>query len=115
MMIKMQLTIYYLMNIVMNNNKNPLKNIPDTQVRHIIMQVLAWMWSLVFSMCFIILWIFGITTISYTMLLAAIVFTVLTFEIAKRKPRIFSSYYTSCRSYTIHLDGKRMNIWRRGF
>ena len=41
--VKMQRTIYDSWNVVMNHNKNPLKNIPDTQVRHMIMQVLAWM------------------------------------------------------------------------
>ena len=40
--VKMQRTIYDSWSVVMNHNKNPLKNIPDTQVRHMIMQVLAW-------------------------------------------------------------------------
>ena len=34
----------------MNMNVNPLKHIPDTNVRHMVLQVLAWMWCIVFSM-----------------------------------------------------------------
>ena len=75
----MQRTIYDSWSVVMNHNKNPLKNIPDTQVRHMIMQVLAWMWCIVFSMYFSSMWMFGITTIAHTMLLGAIAFTVLTY------------------------------------
>ena len=78
----MQRTIYDSWSVVMNHNKNH-KNIPDTQVRHMIMQVLAWMWCLVFSMYFTSMWVFGITAIAHTMLLGAIVFTVVTFETAK--------------------------------
>ena len=31
-------------NTVMNLEYNPLSNIPDTNARHLIMQVLAWIW-----------------------------------------------------------------------
>ena len=37
-------------NSVMDANINPLKNIPNLQVRHLIMQILAWMWVSVCSM-----------------------------------------------------------------
>ena len=35
--------------LVMNPNINPLKNITNLKVRHMIMQTLAFMWSGVFS------------------------------------------------------------------
>ena len=76
--------IYDCWNGVMNHNKNPLKNIPDTNTRHMIMQVLAWMWCIIFSMYFTSMWIFGITTIAHILLLSAIAITVATFETAKR-------------------------------
>jgi hypothetical protein len=110
MAVKMQRTIYDSWSVVMNHNKNPLKNIPDTQVRHMIMQVLAWMWCVVFSMYFTSMWVFGITAIAHTMLLGAIVFTVVTFETAKRKPRFFGSYFTPSRSRAIYVDGKRIEL-----
>ena len=88
----MQKIIFDTWNIVMNHNKNPLKYIPDTNVRHMIMQILAWMWCIVFSMYFTSMWIFGITTIAHLLLLGAIVVTVSTFETAKRKPQVFDGY-----------------------
>ena len=36
-------------NLVMSAKHNPLKHIPDNNVRHMIMQILAWMWAIVFS------------------------------------------------------------------
>ena len=40
----MQKFIYDTWNIVTFHNKNPLKNIPDNNVRHMILQVFAFMW-----------------------------------------------------------------------
>ena len=37
-------------NLIMDSAKNPLSNIPDINTRHMIMQVLAWMWCIIFSM-----------------------------------------------------------------
>ena len=36
-------------NAVMDADYNPLKNIPDLKTRHMVMQVLAWMWCIVFA------------------------------------------------------------------
>ena len=97
-------------NFIMNHNKNPLKNIPDTNTRHMIMQILAWMWCIVFSMYFSSMWIFGITTIAHILILGAIAITVATFETAKRKPSAFGGYYTPSRSRAIYYQGKRIEL-----
>jgi hypothetical protein len=97
-------------NFIMNHNKNPLKNIPDTNTRHMIMQILAWMWCIVFSMYFSSMWIFGITTIAHIFILGAIAITVATFETAKRKPSTFGSYHTPSRSRAIYYEGKRIEL-----
>ena len=76
-------------NSVMNANVNPLRHIPDTNTRHMILQILAWMWCIVFG--FIVSsWImFGVSAIIHLVLLAAIAITVGTFETAKRAPQYF--------------------------
>jgi hypothetical protein len=76
-------------NSVMDANVNPLKNIPNLQVRHLIMQILAWMWVSVCSMYVGSIAFWGINAIAHTLLLAAIVITVGTFETAKRKHAVF--------------------------
>ena len=77
---------------VMNHHVNPLKHIPDLQVRHMVLQVLAWMWCIVFSMYMGSLFVMGITMVAHALVLAAIVITVATFEVAKRKPQFFGGF-----------------------
>tara|TARA_R100001129_G_scaffold166245_1_gene133287 strand:+ start:170 stop:475 length:306 start_codon:yes stop_codon:yes gene_type:complete len=75
---------------VMDNKINPLKHIPDTAVRHLVMQLLAWMWCIVFSF-YIGSWVvFGISIVAHVILIATICVTVITFETAKRKPNVFA-------------------------
>ena len=102
--------IYDTWNSVMNHDRNPLKNIPDTNTRHMIMQVLAWMWCIAFSSYFSSMWVFGITAIAHIIILAAIAVTVATFETARRKPDFFlrnDGYHTTSRSRYIYYNGKR--------
>ena len=114
----MQKTIYDNWNIVMNHNKNPLKNIPDTNVRHMIMQVLAWMWCIVFSMYMGSIFVMGVTMIAHVIFLAAIVITVATFETAKNNPNAFklrlehktNGYHTPSRTRYMYYDGKRIEL-----
>ena len=96
--------------VVMEHEHNPLKHIGDIQVRHMVLQILAWMWCIVFSFYFSSMWIFGITTIAHILILAAIAITVATFETAKRKPSIFGGYYTPSRSRAIYHEGKRIEL-----
>ena len=102
-------------NAVMNHSRNPLKNIPDLNTRHMVMQVLAWMWCIMFSMYFSSMWIFGITAIAHVFILAAIVLTVAAFEAAKKNPSFFirKGYHTTSRSRQIMYlsgDGKIQKI-----
>ena len=41
----------------------PLRNIPDPQARHMVLQVLAWMWCIVFSFYVGSFWVFGVSAI----------------------------------------------------
>ena len=102
--------IYESWESIMNHDRNPLKNIPDTNTRHMIMQVLAWMWCIAFSSYFSSMWIFGVTAIAHIIILAAIAVTVATFETARRKPDFFlrnDGYHTTSRSRYIYYNGKR--------
>ena len=76
-------------NLIMDSTKTPLSNIPDINTRHMIMQVLAWMWCIIFSMYLGSIVAFGISAIIHTLLLAGIFITVGVFETAKRRPQYF--------------------------
>ena len=104
--------IYDSWNGVMNYDKNPLKNIPDLNTRHMVMQVLAWMWCIVFSM-YIGSWVaMGISMVAHALLLAAIVVTVGTFETARRNPNFFDTFSTSTpsRARAMQYNGKRIPL-----
>ena len=75
-----------LYNLVMDSRYNPLSNIPDTTTRHLVMQMLAWMWCIVFSMWVGSIVVFGISAAVHAILLAGVFVTVGVFETAKRNP-----------------------------
>ena len=79
-------------NSVMDSEKNPLSVIPDFSTRHMIMQVLAWMWCIAFAIIVGSMWAGVISMFAHTVLLGAIAITVATFETAKRKPEYFGGY-----------------------
>jgi|TARA_B100001094_G_scaffold249999_1_gene247425 hypothetical protein len=90
--ISMREWVYNCWNVVMDHEKNPLSNIPDFSTRHMIMQVLAWMWCIVFSIVVGSMWAGVVSMMLHVLLLAAIAVTVATFETAKRKPQYFGGY-----------------------
>ncbi len=109
--------IYDSWNGVMDMDRNPLRHIPDLNTRHMVLQVLAWMWCIVFSMWVGSFWIMGASMIAHALILGAIVITVATFETAKRKPSFFlrlekgtNGYHTPSRSRHMYYNGKRIEL-----
>ena len=76
---------------VMDSRYNPLANIQDVTIRHLVMQILAWMWCLVFSMWMGSLLLFGVSATVHAILIAGVFITVATFETAKKRPGYFGS------------------------
>jgi len=72
-----------LYNLIMDTRYNPLSNIPDTNTRHMVMQILAWMWCIAFSLYFGSFMVFGYTAVAHFILLLAVVVTVVTFKKAE--------------------------------
>ena len=104
--------IYDSWNGVMNADRNPLRHIPDTSTRHMVLQILAWMWCMVFSFYVGSFVVFGVSAIAHVLLLAAIVVTVTTFETAKRRPTFFNDFPTSTpsRARSMFFNGKRIKL-----
>ena len=85
-------------NGVMNYERNPLRHIPDLQVRHMVMQVLAFMWSGVFALLIAdSITVFAYSSIAHIAFITAIVVTVATFKVAERSPNAVS--YTHLRAH----------------
>ena len=101
--------VYDCWNSVMNYERNPLRHIPDLHARHMIMQVLAWMWCIVFSFYIGSFFVFGVSAIAHVALLGAIAITVGTFEAGKRGINPFDlkkGYHSYPRA--------RQNMWING-
>ena len=90
--ISMREWVYNCWNVVMDHKSNPLSAIPDFSTRHMIMQVLAWMWCIVFAIIVGSMWAGIFSMVLHALLLAAIAITVATFETAKRKPQYFGGF-----------------------
>ena len=100
-------------NGVMDYRFNPLKHIPDLHARHMIMQILAWIWCIAFSLYIGSFVVFGISAVAHVALIGAIVITVGTFETAKRAPGVFEfkkGYHTPSRGRAIYVDGERIEL-----
>ena len=106
--------IYDSWNGVMDHNINPLRHIPDLQVRHMVLQVLAWMWCIVFSMYVGSFFVMGISMVAHALFLGAIVATVGTFEIASSKPDFFlkkNGYHSFPRARQhMWVNGKKIKL-----
>ena len=85
------IAIIKLYHLVMDSRHNPLSHIPDTNTRHLVMQVLAWMWCVVFSMWMGSILALGVSASIHAIFLAGIFVTVGVFETAKRNPVCFGS------------------------
>lgn len=75
--------------LIMDSRYNPLRHIPDNNTRHLVMQLLAWMWCIIFSMWVGSIVVFGISAIAHALLIAGVFITAGVFETAKRKPNYF--------------------------
>ena len=99
---------------IMNHNVNPLRHIPDLQVRHVVLQILAWMWCIIFSM-YIGSWaVMGVSMVAHALLLAGIVLTVGTFEVARSNPAFFlrsDGYHSASRTRQhMWINGKKVEL-----
>ena len=81
--------------LVIDSRLNPLSHIPNTNVRHLAVQILVQMWCIVFSMLNVSIYVFGVSAIIYAILLAGIFVTVGVLETARRKPQYFGGFSRS--------------------
>ena len=92
---------------VMNMNKNPLRHIPDLQVRHLAIQLLAWMWCICFSLYFGSFIVFGFTAVAHIILIIASVVTVAVFKNEEKR-----KYYHHDGTFKYEeTAGKYEDIW----
>ncbi|NND42890.1 MAG: hypothetical protein HKO04_12535 [Silicimonas sp.] len=68
---------------VMDESKNPLRSFP-LMTAHMMMQILAWMWSVIFAMALGSYLVFGVTVVGHALILAGVFGTLAVFQRAER-------------------------------
>ncbi len=71
-------------NAIMDSRFNPLRNAP-LAARHWLMQVLGWMWSMIFSLSFLSIYAFGYIWLSHLLVIAGVFMTIAIFQQAERR------------------------------
>ncbi len=88
-------------NSVMDSRFNPLRNVP-LAARHWLMQVLGWMWSMIFSLSFLSIYAFGYVWVSHLLVIAGVFITISFFKAAeKREQKLLPAPYLSGASKTV--------------
>lgn len=87
---RMNTRIFNVWNYVFNHEISPLRHIPDVAARHHVLQALALMWALAFSVAIGSYTIFAVSIVGHAVLIAAAAITVATYSTAALRPQIFT-------------------------
>ena len=88
---------------IMSHDLNPLRHIPNLQVRHMILQILAWLWCIVFSLYVGSWFVLGLTFTAHFLLIFAIVATISTFTFSEKRVYRFREGYNSVNRSRVSL------------
>lgn len=77
-------------NFIFDHEVSPLRNIPDVGTRHLILQVLAWMWACAFAVGVGSYAILPASLIGHAALIAAAAITTATYTAAASRPGLFT-------------------------
>ncbi len=76
-------------NFIFDHEKSPLRHIPDFGVRHMVFQMLGWMWAIAFSLAIGSYTFLVASLVGHAILIAAIAITVATYATAAKRPEVF--------------------------
>ncbi len=81
--------VVFAWNYIFDHEVSPLRHIPDIGTRHMILQILGWMWAVAFSLAIGNYVVLGFSLIGHAFLIAAAAITVATYTAAATKPSMF--------------------------
>ena len=76
---------------VFDHEVSPLRHIPDVATRHMILQILGWMWAVTFSVAIGSYAMLPASLIGHAVLIAAAAITTATYTAATIKPGLFTA------------------------
>ena len=81
--------VVFIWNYVFNHEVSPLRHIQDIPTRHMILQILGWMWAASFAIAIGSYTFLAISLVGHIVLIAAAAITVATYTAAEKKPSLF--------------------------
>ncbi len=78
-------------NFIFNHEVSPLRHIPDVGTRHMILQILGWMWAVAFSVAIGSYAMLPSSLIGHAVLIGAAAITAATYTTASIKPALFKA------------------------
>jgi hypothetical protein len=85
----MQKFVAKLWNYIFDHEVSPLRHIPDVGTRHMILQILGWMWAVAFSVAIGSFALLPASLLGHMVLIAAAAITTATYTAAANKPALF--------------------------
>ena len=82
--------IVFMWNYLFDHEVSPLRNIPDFGVRHMVFQLLGWMWAIAFSVAIGSYTVMAVSLLGHVVLIGAVAITVATYTAAAKRPQMFS-------------------------
>ena len=76
---------------VFDHEVSPLRHIPHLNTRHMVLQLLGWMWALAFSIAIGSYTVFAISVVGHVALIGAAAITVATYSAAANRPSLFTA------------------------
>jgi len=86
----MKNAIVFMWNFIFDHEKSPLRHIPDFNVRHMVFQMLGWMWALSFSLAIGSYTVLAASLLGHVLLIGAAAITVATYSAATLQPQLFA-------------------------
>jgi hypothetical protein len=81
--------IAYCWAYIFDHTVSPLRHIPDVGTRHLILQILGWMWAVAFAAAVGGFSMLPASIIGHSILIAAAAITAATYTAAANKPEVF--------------------------
>jgi hypothetical protein len=74
---------------IFDHEASPLRHIPDFGVRHMVFQLLGWMWAISFALAIGSYVFLAVSLIGHAILIGAAAITVATYSAAAHRPDVF--------------------------
>ena len=81
--------IHSVWNFIFDHERSPLRHIPDFGVRHMVFQLLGWMWAVSFSLAIGSYTFLAANLIGHSILVSAFAITAATYTAATKRPKMF--------------------------